>query len=84
MVATNATIPIRDLMPELFLRTIMDRVRADKGRAPQMPNLSDIIASERYTSKYWPYIEQLALETNPEQYRERMAYLCEQARNKVA
>lgn len=79
MVATTPTTPIRDLMPDLFIRTIIVRVKADTGKAPQMPIISDVVASERHTSKYWSYIEELALETNPELYCERMAYLREQA-----
>ena len=79
MVTTNSTTSIRELMPDLFLRTIIDQVKTDKGKSPQMATISDIVSNERFTSKYWSYIEELALETNPELYRERMAYLREQA-----
>ncbi len=84
MVATSKSTPVRELMPDLFIPTILERVKAATGKAPHKATISDAVANERYTSKYWPYIEALALETNPELYRERMAYLHEQAGDKAA
>lgn len=79
MVTTNPMTPIRELMPDLFLRTIMDQVKTDTGKSPQMATISDVVSNERFTSKYWPYIEKLAMENNLKLYHERMAYLRAQA-----
>ena len=79
MDATNPMTSIRELMPDLFLRAIMERVKTDTGKAPQMATISDVVSNERFTSKYWPYIEKLAMETNLKLYHERMAYLRVQA-----
>lgn len=59
---TQTTAPsIRDLMPNGFLRTLLARTGC-KQRA----TISDVVLVEATTSKYWPAVEKLARETNPE------------------
>lgn len=52
---------IRELMPPGFLRTLLDRTGC-KQRA----TISDVVLLEQASSKYWPAVEKLARETNPE------------------
>ena len=52
---------IRDLMPAGFLRTLLGRTKC-KQRA----TISDVVLLEATASKYWPAVEALAKETNPE------------------
>ena len=74
MVATSTT-PIRDLMPGEYTTKIANMVRAE-GKVPPFPsNLSGTVNQERITSKYWPYIERLAMQVNPEAYHARMEEL---------
>lgn len=57
------TISIRTLMPAGFLRILLDRTGC-KQRA----TISDVVLLEQTTSKYWPSVEALARETDPEGY----------------
>jgi hypothetical protein len=52
---------IREMMPSGFLRTLLNRTGC-KQRA----TISDVVLLEATTSKYWPAVEALAKETNPE------------------
>lgn len=59
---TEMTAPsIRSLMPEGFLRMLLNRTGC-KQRA----TISDVVLLEATTSKYWPAVEALAKETNAE------------------
>lgn len=63
---TETTAPsIRALMPSGFLRTLLQRTGC-KQRA----TISDVVLVEATTSKYWPAVEELARETNPEGFAE--------------
>ena len=52
---------IRDLMPQGFLRILL----ASTG-CKQRATISDVVLLESTASKYWPAVEALAKETNPE------------------
>jgi hypothetical protein len=52
---------IREMMPTGFLRTLLNRTGC-KQRA----TISDVVLLEATASKYWPAVETLARETNPE------------------
>lgn len=52
---------MRELMPDGFLGTL-----ADRTGCKSVPDLSQIVLRERTTSKYWPAVEALAKQTNPE------------------
>jgi len=68
---------VRELMPDHYTTKIADMLRAEGKAAPYASNLSDIVNKERITSKYWPYVERLANEKDPEGYAARMAELRE-------
>lgn len=59
--ATNPK--MRELMPDGFLGML-----ADRTGCKSVPDLSQIVLRERTTSKYWPAVLALALETNPAGY----------------
>lgn len=69
MQKTIETTPIRDLMPEGFLRKIAQAT----GAYPS--NISEIVNSERTNSKIWYAIEELAKETDSKAYKKRMEFL---------
>jgi len=52
---------IRELMPNGFLRELIARTKCR-----QSAYLSNIVLCESVGSKYWPAVEALAQETNPE------------------
>lgn len=52
---------MRALMPAGFLGTL-----ADRTGCTSVPDLSQIVLRERTNSKYWPAVEALAKEHNPE------------------
>lgn len=67
---TTETKPIRELMPKGFLPILARESGATR------PNCSNAVNDENIKSKkIWPAIERLALETNPEAARLRIAYL---------
>ena len=74
---TTSSPTIRELMPDEYTTKIASMVRAEGKAAPYASNLSDIVNQERITSKYWPYVERLAMEQDPEAYKSRMAELRE-------
>ncbi|TPE44965.1 hypothetical protein [Pontibacter mangrovi] len=74
---TTSTPTIRELMPDDYTTKISDMVRAEGKAAPYSSNLSDIVGKERITSKYWVYVERLALATDPDAYKARMAEIRE-------
>lgn len=76
MVTTN-TSHIRDLMPEWYTTKIAEMIRKEGGVVPATSNLSQVVNQERITSKYWKYVERLALQTDPEAYHARMEELRE-------
>ncbi|MCC3156469.1 hypothetical protein LJ737_04425 [Hymenobacter sp. 15J16-1T3B] len=59
---------IRQLMPDGFLRTI-----AERTGCTQRATLSGVVNYEQTSSKYWPAVEQLARETNPDGFAEWQA-----------
>jgi hypothetical protein len=64
-----ATSPkMRELMPSGFLGIL-----ADRTGCTSVPDLSQIVLRERKTSKYWPQVEKLAQETNPEGFAQWQA-----------
>ena len=64
-------------MPDEYTTKISDMLRAERKMIPATSNLSQVVTQERITSKYWPYVERLALEKDPEGYRARMTELRE-------
>jgi hypothetical protein len=58
---TPPTPSIRSLMPEGFLRTLLARTKCK-----QKTTISDVVLQQSTSSKYWPAVEALAKETNPE------------------
>ena len=69
MKAQKPTIPIRELMPDGYLPKISELTGVSRS------NISNVVRDERFTSKIWPVVEQLAKETNAAAYEARMAYL---------
>ncbi|MGI4822279.1 MAG: hypothetical protein ACRYFV_13800 [Janthinobacterium lividum] len=59
----TTALSIRQMMPTGFLRLLLDRTGC-KQRA----TISDVVLLEATTSKYWPAVEALARETNPEAF----------------
>lgn len=59
---------LRDLMPSGFTRELMRRTRCK-----QRQTISDVVLGEQTGSKYWPAVEQLARETNPEGFAQWQA-----------
>ncbi|KUG06909.1 hypothetical protein [Solirubrum puertoriconensis] len=51
---------IRQLMPAGYLRILQTRTDCK-----QKATLNDVVLSESTNSKYWPAVEQLAQETDP-------------------
>lgn len=68
----SETTPVRNLMPPRFTRLIL----SEMGEGTTA-NVSDAVALEKVNSKYWPFIEKLALKTDPKAYRARLKYLQE-------
>ncbi|QNH60716.1 hypothetical protein [Hymenobacter sediminicola] len=58
---TTAAPSIRSMMPEGFLKML-----AESTGCRQRATLSGIVTYETTSSKYWPAIEALAQETDPE------------------
>lgn len=75
---TTSTPTIRELMPDDYTTKIANLVRADGKAAPYPSNLSQVVTQERISSKYWPYVERLARDTDPEGYSSRMAEIREE------
>lgn len=61
--------PIRELMPDGYLRIIAHETMAYPS------TISEAVVSERTNSKLWPVIERLAKETDSKAYKERMDWL---------
>ena len=59
---------IRQLMPAGYLRTLQLRTNCK-----QKATLNDVVLSESTGSKYWPAVEALAQETNPDGFAEWQA-----------
>lgn len=59
---------MRQLMPEGYLRALLARTECR-----QRATISDVVVLEQTTSKYWPAVEQLARETNPEGFAQWQA-----------
>jgi hypothetical protein len=59
---------MRALMPEGFTRILMQGTGCR-----QRATISDVVVLEQTTSKYWPAVEQLAKETNPEGFAQWQA-----------
>lgn len=74
---TTSTPTIRELMPDHYTTRISEMAMAEGKQPPHSSNLSDIVNKERITSKYWTYVERLALATDPEAYKARMAEIRE-------
>lgn len=62
---------IRSIMPDGFLPRLATACKTHRS------NISAVILDEKYTSRYWPHIEKIALESDPEGYRARMEFLYE-------
>lgn len=62
--------PIRDLMPKGFSMIICQA----KGDADPSV-VSKVVKLEKTTSSYWPFVEQLAMQTDSKAYKARMKYL---------
>jgi len=60
---------IRQLMPEDFTMTLARELGVDPA------NVSRVVSLEKTTSKYWPAIERLAIQTDSKAYRARIKYL---------
>jgi hypothetical protein len=56
-----SALKMRDLMPDGYLSILIGRTKC-----MQRSTISGVVLAEQTTSKYWPAIEQLAKETNPE------------------
>jgi|GEM_PF-5144088 len=65
---------IRSLMPEGFLKKL-----ADLTGCRQRATLSGVVTYEASNSKYWPAVETLARETNPEGFAQWRAAQSEPA-----
>lgn len=63
-------------MPDNFTMDLAKELGVDPS------NISRIINLEKTTSKYWPAIERLAMQTDSKAYRARIKYL-EQKRQAV-
>jgi hypothetical protein len=66
----DTTKPIRDLMPEGYTRLIISEL--GRGSAS---NICEVVMTEKTTSKYWPAVEKLAMQTDSRAYRARLKYL---------
>ena len=66
---SQGTTPIRELMPEGYIPKLVEYTGAARS------TISNVVKDERYTSKIWPFVKMLAVQTNPEAYAERMAFL---------
>jgi hypothetical protein len=60
---------IRQLMPAHFTMALARELQVDPA------NISRVVSLEKTTSKYWPAIEKLAMQTDSRAYRARMKYL---------
>lgn len=63
------TTPVRELMPDNYLGIIAEAT----GAWPS--NISEIVKSERTTSKVWPEVEKLAIKNDSKAYYARIEYL---------
>ena len=58
MKKTEQTTPIRELMPDGYLPKLVELTGVSRS------NISNTVRDERTTSKIWPFVEQLARQTN--------------------
>lgn len=66
----SETKPVRELMPDGFTTKIL----TEMGEGTPA-NVCNAVNLEKINSKYWPFIEKQALQTDPKAYRARMKYL---------
>lgn len=60
---------IREIMPDDFTMILATELQVDPS------NVSRVVKLEKTTSKYWPAIERLAIQTDSKAYRARIKFL---------